>query len=343
MDDKPRVELDDQLRARANAPELWLLRLQRLTRLPPLAFGVAAGLLTFLLVALPIILVYGWQEATRQMLDGAVFFGLTIGILAGFSAPVYRGAQQDIQALGAVIPYRNDDRQRLAECLTRETTPRALRMAALGIAAGLLHCWMMGTQYLPLAYAVSQLTGTLLVWLMMWTTISTLINNASIFATLGGQSTPDLLRPTRHAAFGRAALRPALFIIALLCVYPVLALGGALSGGSLIGMAATMVSLFILFFPPLVGIRRRIREVRSATLAELDHRIDDLYTDRIASADAERLFELDAVLDIRERVARASAWPLDLDGVRRILLYVVLPPLTWAAAALVEMLIDSLV
>ena len=52
---------------------------------------------------------------------------------------------------------------------------------------------------------------------------------------------------------------------------------------------------------------------------------------------------MDTLLDMRERVAHAPGWPMDLAGVRRILLYVVLPPLTWAAAALVEMLIDSAV
>jgi hypothetical protein len=52
---------------------------------------------------------------------------------------------------------------------------------------------------------------------------------------------------------------------------------------------------------------------------------------------------MDTILDMRERVAQAPGWPLDLAGVRRILLYIVLPPLTWAAAALVEMFIDGLV
>jgi len=50
-----------------------------------------------------------------------------------------------------------------------------------------------------------------------------------------------------------------------------------------------------------------------------------------------------ALTDMRERVVQAPGWPLDLAGIPGILLYIVLPPLTWAAAALVEMFIGGLV
>jgi len=94
---------------------------------------------------------------------------------------------------------------------------------------------------------------------------------------------------------------------------------------------------------PLRGIRRRIRETRTAALQQLDARYDAISRDGLTSAEPQQLSAMDTLLDMRERVAQAPGWPMDLAGVRRILLYVVLPPLTWAAAALVEMLIDSAV
>ena len=90
-----------------------------------------------------------------------------------------------------------------------------------------------------------------------------------------------------------------------------------------------------------MGIRVRIRETRQESLAALDARIESLDIGDVANASVKVMDEMDTVLDMRERVARAPGWPLDLAGVRRILLYIVLPPLTWAAAAIVEMLIDS--
>jgi hypothetical protein len=116
---------------------------------------------------------------------------------------------------------------------------------------------------------------------------------------------------------------------------------GGLYGATLIGIAVTVFSLSFIVILPLRGIRRRIAQQRGAILLRLDQRLDPLTGADIANAGAEQLFELDALLDMRERVAAAPAWPLDLAGVRRILLYIVLPPLTWAAAALVEMAIDN--
>jgi len=336
------MEIEDKDRERAAGPQQWLLRLQHRSRLSPLGFGLLAGILTFALVMLPVAAVRGVDAARDGMLDGALFFAATIGVLAGFAGPVFRGARDDLLALGPVLPFSPAQHEVLVRGVTREPRRETLRNLSLGVACGLGHSWIMATHRLPPDFALSQFAGTLLVWLVMWSTMAPLISNAAMFSALGAVATPDLLRPSRHAGFGRAALRPALFVISLLCAYPILAFGGGLAGPALVGFSVTLVALFGLFFLPLIGIRRRIRLQRQATLQLLDERIDSLYTGDIAAADAARLFEIDAVLDIRERVQRASAWPLDLDGLRRIGLYIILPPLTWAAAALVEMLIDRL-
>jgi hypothetical protein len=331
----------DKLRQRHRSPELWLLRAQSLTRLGPVAFGVSMGLLTLVLLMLPLYL-YGYPtDILRDSLEGALFFGLSIGVLAGCSSPVFRGASADIAALQGVLPLSAVELSQLQASVTREPRREVLRTMLLGSACALLHSWLMALHEQPPLVGATTALGTLLLWIAMFSTVAPLIGNALIFSRLGAMANPDLLRPSRHAAFGRAALRPTLFIIAMLCVYPILALSGGLRGSVLFGFASTVLSLFALFFLPLGGIRRRIREVRETTLRALDARADRLYPEEIASARAEQLFELDAVLDIRERVARASAWPLDLQGVQRIMLYVILPPLTWAAAALVEIFIDG--
>jgi len=130
----------------------------------------------------------------------------------------------------------------------------------------------------------------------------------------------------------------------LLCAYALLFLGGdnPLAGPVLIGVVGGLLPLIGIVALPLRSIRRRIREQRASTLEALDVRLDGITKGEIATADANALFQLDAELDMRERVARAPSWPFDVDALKRILLFTVLPPLTWAAAAIVEMMIDSL-
>lgn len=331
----------EQISRRHRSPELWLLRVQAATGLGPLFFGTLLALLIFTLLMLPLLLVPDSGTYLQANLDGALFFSVSLGVIAGCTGPVFRGAGSDVAALAGVLPLGAVEIAQLQAVVTREPRLQVLLMLCLGLLCGLGHAWVMEVHRLPLPLALSSGGGTLLLWGAMWLTVPPLISNAQLFRNLGRLATPDLLRPSRHAAFGRAALRPALFIIALLCMYPLLAFGNGLRGPALIGFAVTCLTLCGLFFLPLRGIRRRIREVRETTLAQLDRRADALYPGDITRADAAQLFELDAVLDIRERVARASGWPLDLQGVQRILLYVVLPPLTWAAAAVMEMYLDQ--
>ena len=335
--------IDDAARTRAASTELPLLRLQALTRLPPLVFGLLCGIPVFLITLLPIALMYPGEAAIRELIASALFFGSSIGIIGGCSAPVFRGACEDLKNLEQVIGLPAEDLAVISQALTRGT-PRGIALATvLGAVAGFLHSGLLGAYGLSLPYALAQTFAVVLLWVMMNWTVPFLIRNALTFASLGRTATPDLLRPSRQAGFGAAALRPALFISAVLCAYPLLLLGDehALENATLIGVAASMSALPLIIASPLRGIRRRIRERRAVVLAELDQRLDKIIGGDIAHASADDLFELDAVLDMRERVARVPAWPLDLAGVKRILLYVVLPPLTWAAAAFVEMLIDS--
>lgn len=112
--------------------------------------------------------------------------------------------------------------------------------------------------------------------------------------------------------------------------------------GSLVGVfyAALLLGIVLL---PMRGIRKRVQSTRGELLATLDRRLEALNSSDLGAASPETLRDMDTILDMRERVAQAPSWPVDLAGVRRILLYIVLPPLTWSAAALVELVIDNAV
>ena len=134
-----------------------------------------------------------------------------------------------------------------------------------------------------------------------------------------------------------------MFVIGILSAYPLLSFGrgNALDTAVWLGFAASLVALFSILSLPLSGIRRRIADRRQEILLELDGRLEAIDSANLGTVSADALRDIDTILDMRERVLQAPAWPMDLAGVRRILLYIILPPLTWAAAALVEMLIDG--
>ncbi|MEM1141856.1 MAG: hypothetical protein AAGI88_04660 [Pseudomonadota bacterium] len=319
------------------------MRLQSLSRLPSWAFGMLCGGVMFSLLMVPVLTLEMRTEDALEILGNALFFGLSISIVAGATSSVIRGAERDLEQLRSVVALADDEFECLSQCLSRQTPTTAIFLLVLGMVLGATHNYLLGQFQNVMPFLVTQTTATFMMWIIMLAVLPKMTENALLFSDLGKASKPDLLRPSRHAAFGSAALRPAVFLIGTICMYGFLILGDndPFDDAVWIGIAASVVTLVGIVVFPLRGIRGRIRETRQASLAALDARIESLDLEDVASASVQVMDEMDTVLDMRERVARAPGWPLDLAGVRRILFYIVLPPLTWAAAAIVEMLIDS--
>jgi len=339
------VTPDERALKLAHSRELPLLRLLHRSGLPTWIFGAAWGLLLFGIMLLPFAALDLNAAQQREILGSALFFGVSFAIITGGAAPVFYGAAQDLRSLSPVLALATEDLDTFARGLIRATRAQIVSTLLIGAVLGLLHSTLMGHLNLPASIMVPQIGGTVVLWIFMTMTLTKLVMNAALFSRLGAVAEPDLLRPSRHAPFGSAALRPGLFLIGTLCAYVLLFIGGGqpLNDAVWIGAIASIFALFGIVALPLRGIRRRIRERRAFVIAELDQRIEAYAGADLACVSPSALRDMDTILDMRERVAQAPAWPLDLNGVRRILLYIVLPPFTWAAAALVEMFIDGVV
>lgn len=307
-------------------------------------FGTLVGSFYAVLLLVSGLLTFG-QASFRELLGTSLFFGINFTILSTYTGPVYREAAADLRRLGPILALRPEDVECLALGLTRATPKQLWITVAIALVVGLTHSWLLGHQHLPLSFLIPQTFATLSLWVVMLTTLTKMIINAVIFSKLGNVATPDLLRPSRQAPFGSAAIRPALFLIGILCAYSVLAIsdGNPFNNGVWFGFISCVVSLIGIVILPMRGIRTRVESAREELLGTLDRRLEALNSSDLGAASAETLRDMDTILDMRERVSQAPSWPVDLAGLRRIVLYIVLPPLTWSAAALVEMAIDGAV
>ncbi len=337
------MKISPFLQACASAPELSVIRLQTLLRLQPWSFGLLGGLIVFCGIMLQVPLLNLDRGDAIEILGNALFFGVSIGILLGSASPVLRGGARDLDALRSVLPIPDASYQCLQTGMTRVPRSASMVLLAIGLLLGLAHNVLLNHHRLAMPFVLIQMGMTLLLWVSMLTIVPKLVQNALLFSRLGALAQPDLLRPSRHAAFGSAALRPALFLVGIVCAYGFLIIGDddPFDDGVWIGLFFSFLTLIGIVVLPLRGIRRRIRETRGQVLAELDRRFDEFHATRMSEAEAHDLAAMDTILDMRERVAQAPGWPVDFAGIKRILLYVVLPPLTWAAAALTEILISG--
>ncbi len=319
---------------RASGGELWLLRLHAASGLHPVLFGLICGFIAFSVVASPLL---GSGSNSQDQLSSAAFFAFSITIIAAATPHMFRGAAEDFVALSPMLDMKPEEVTLFQRALVRMPNQQLWWFTAIGASIGLVHAWILGALSMNLE-GLTQTFATLWIWVTMMWTVPALIGNAITFSSLGGRAKPNLLLPASITPFGMAAVRPIIFIVGMLSAYSIL-LSTSAVGPSLIGFIACMGSAFGLFFIPLRGIRKTIREEKQKAISTLDKQIAEYQN--LASMSTNELSSLDALLTLRDRISAVSSWPLGLAGVRRVMIYVVIPPLTWSAAAIVEMLISQ--
>lgn len=315
-------------------PQPWRIGIATACTIVLLNFAIMAG--WHGVAALPTLLTI--PSVTAPM----VFFAISLGLLAGLAQVVFPAARQDLADLadGAEI-----DPAVLADFgkgLTRYPRSRLLAAIPIAAAAGSLHVWQLGTASFGSGVWVASAVCTLLLWSAMFQIAMPLLHNARLFSLLGQCTEVDVYRSDRLFAFGRTAIRPCLFLVALQCAYVVLLIPEGVSigrGGAPLGLLASLALVAGLFFLPLQGIRRSIRAEREEALQALDRALAEQPAPQ--KAGFSNLVESASLLALRERIASVSTWPLGLEGIRRMFGYLVLVPLTWVGAALVEMAIDG--
>ena len=121
------------------------------------------------------------------------------------------------------------------------------------------------------------------------------------------------------------------------------ALGGALDaefrwGNYNFALAVAIPFSLTLLLWPLWSIHGRIRDEKQAHLS----RIDGWIQAANSATTTEDILKLETLLAHRDRVQAQRTWLLSTDVVSRVFLYLIIPPLAWVGAAMVERLVDQL-
>lgn len=187
--------------------------------------------------------------------------------------------------------------------------------------------------------------GTLVTWIILTTVISSLTNNAIVWARLGKTFEIDLLRPKASCIIGRIAVLSTLSIIGAQVLFDILMMDSASDWVSIVpGLAASFVPSLALFFIPVWPLHKRLRTSKATSLDDIDNSIQALGNlSGLALTNVESVEQLNRLLLLRREVQLVSIWPYDTSNMFRFMLYLLLPPLTWVGAALVENMVGVFV
>jgi hypothetical protein len=326
--------------------QIWILKL-----VPSFPFG--GFLSAFLIFSLlyPLFSLGGEQDGIDS--TPALFFSLIIAYII----PVFNfiTARAD-DALTELIPLLNNDSGQVHSA-REQLGSVSLGALSLQLLGGLVFAFghlsyvrgSVAQMFHTMTSNLNSLTstlGTVLVWVVMTTVIAMLVRQAMLFAQLGSQEVRmSLLNTQPLLAFGRVATYSSLAVIGALAMFPLINLDSQFRmSESLPGLIATMIPLVAIFIIPVWPIHRRLSALKRESLAELTCRIEACLGNGDGSdPEPEKLAELAPLLVYRREIDGLSSWPFDVGSMTRLFLYLVIVPLTWAGAALIEKLVDLVV
>jgi hypothetical protein len=186
--------------------------------------------------------------------------------------------------------------------------------------------------WLDLSMIVSNLiTWTLSAWL-----VSSRIFAGFTMMKLGKGYPVNLYRLSAVRPFGRMAILDLLFAMGIIALIPLQSLDFEIRWvdyeDALLFVLPAALAMTLL---PMWGVHRTILKQKVAKIEAVQVLVDN--------ADQEDPAQMETLLSHRDRVADLGTWPLDGKLVSRIVLYVVLPPIAWSAAAMVEVLIEQFI
>ncbi|MEZ5558177.1 MAG: hypothetical protein R3E86_06470 [Pseudomonadales bacterium] len=329
----------------------WHITLTRLVpALPGGRWISGTGICATLLLGFWVAGVFGadYLEQPGASYSAALFFSVIIAYIVPMFHFICERTHAALDQLRGVLDIDADQLAACQQRIYRKPIVWFVVVLALGNLAWILQSLMLFGSPAEFFHQVSEsaavaavVLGTVLVWNVMTLVLGALIDSARLFGHVARYARVELLDPARLRPFANIAVLSTLSIIGAQAAFPIMLLQSELDSAAFVpGFIATSVPLVLLAVLPVWPVHARIAAAKQALLETLNQRIAEL-----PAPDPRRpesLARLAPLLTYRREILQAPEWPFDMGNLTRLGLYLIIPPLTWIGAALIEHLVDSL-
>lgn len=324
----------------------WLLRL-----IPSIKYGrILTGVVIFAILY-PSLSLGNYGAAAEAVRTPSLFFSLIIAYIV----PVFSYTSERMQAyfdeLKTQIEVAPKVLQRMEQKIRSNNLMGMMLPILIGTIFGIAHISLIrGSLATQMVEAVTSLVGfastvgTVLVWVVMTVVISAMIQQLSVFSQLGRKCVKvNLLNTRALLPFGRVSVIASLTIIGSLALFPLLNPNGGLELVQLLpAVLGTSIPLIATMLLPVWPIHQRIRDAKSQELSKIDAKILGIQQSAgVEDLSEAHLAKLSPLFDYRQEINQVSTWPYDGGVISRFGFYMIIPPLTWVGAALIENLVDG--
>lgn len=186
----------------------------------------------------------------------------------------------------------------------------------------------------------SMILGQVLIWTVTGCLLATRFHVIRAFHHASRQVDINLFETSNLKPFARIGQIDVLIIAGVLVLSTVQSLDFSFRSDNYSkALIIAIPSALYLTIYPMWDIHKRMLAIKTQQLADLAVRISQTST-ALSTPDVN---ELEVLLQRRERVLAVTTWPLDITILQRFLFYIIIPPLAWVGAAIVEYLIEGMI
>ena len=323
--------------------KIWILYL-----ILPGRFGLLfTGLLIFAVLTVVFV---AMGDVRTLFTSGALFFCAMPAYMVPVFGYINRISVQAVADLHDSLDMPQEELQRFQRALSHRSLAWNILVTGAGLVGGILHLLIIdggrGTnlaQWVSHALESSGDFGALIVWVVMTITIVSLVQNGIRIGRLARRLRPiNLFRTDRLLPFARVAVSSSLALIGSLALFPLLSIDDNISVlTALPGLVATVVPMIAMMLLPMWPAHKLIKMKKAQEIARLNGQLDSLENSPGQLQDHGRLEKINNLLDHRQHMRRVSDWPLDIGALSQLGFYLIIPPLTWVGAALIENVVDA--
>ena len=262
-------------------------------------------------------------------------------VIVAYIIPVFHyitaRTEQDFDAVSQILDLDDEERASLRLGITHKSWRWVLLNLSIAVSLWMLQSWLLaGSSGLEQAV---QASAPLVVWVTMTCVIHALIDNAVLFRRLVKRVAVDIYDSRVLKPFGSMAVSSILAVVGAQASFSIMWLGDTTDAWTTIpGLIPTTIALAYLFFAPVWPLHEAMRAAKNEELAKLQDRINEA-----VARDRDDYAQLVPLLALRREVHSTNEWPVDLSLLARLALYLVIVPLTWIGAALIENIVDVFV
>ena len=281
----------------------------------------------------------GFQDPLEAMGLFLLFSLLPAYLLGGMMAQI-RATPGIVSALAEILDEEHHSTLQKMDQVTYWST--GLLVGLLFAAVGNIpwHILVFDPRQPGFVFSMTLAFAQFFTWGVVGLMLATGEHNAFTLYRVGKLVKVDLYNLDRLNPFGQSSLRNLLIIVGALAMTPLQSIDQEFrwtnyQNAILVGVPA----ILLLALVPIWSVHKQIRAAKARELERLEEEI------RASSRSLENdsLTRLNALLERRSFVAGLRNWPMDFSLLARVVFYVLIPPLAWAGAALVELAVDSYV